>query len=98
MKHSRSPLTLVLSLALSSAAALAADPLPRVDPAKVGFSAAALERIDRFFADEIARDRVPGAVVAIAREGRLVYYKPSDSRTSRRTCRCASTRSFSSLP
>lgn len=75
MKHSRSPLTLVLSLALSSAAALAADPLPRVDPAKVGFSAAALERIDRFFADEIARDRVPGAVVAIAREGRLVYYK-----------------------
>jgi len=55
--------------------AFAADPLPRVDPGKARFSAAALERIDRFFADEIARDRIPGAVVAIAREGKLVYYK-----------------------
>lgn len=54
---------------------LAADPLPRVDPARAGFSAAALQRIDRFFADEIAQDRIPGAVVAIAREGKLVYYK-----------------------
>ena len=53
----------------------AAAPLPRVDPAKAGFSAKALERIDRFYADEIARDRIPGAVVAIAREGKLVYYK-----------------------
>lgn len=54
---------------------LAAHPLPRVDPARVGFSPAALERIDRFFADEIAKERIPGAVVAIAREGKLVYYK-----------------------
>jgi hypothetical protein len=38
--------------------ALAADPLPRVDPGKARFSAAALESIDRLFADEIARDRV----------------------------------------
>ncbi len=53
----------------------AADPLPRIDPAKAGFSAKALQRIDRFYADEIARDRIPGAVVAIAREGKLVYYK-----------------------
>lgn len=53
----------------------AADPLPRIAPAKAGFSAAGLERIDRFYADEIARDRIPGAVVAIAREGKLVYYK-----------------------
>jgi CubicO group peptidase (beta-lactamase class C family) len=55
--------------------AMAADPLPRTDPAMVGFSPGALERIDRFFADEIARDRIPGAVVAIAREGKLAYYK-----------------------
>jgi len=53
----------------------AADPLPRITPAKAGFSAAALERIDRFYADEIARDRIPGAIVAIARDGKLVYYK-----------------------
>ena len=44
-----------------------------IRPASV--SATALERIDRFFSDEIAQERVPGAVVAIAREGKLVYYK-----------------------
>ena len=65
-------LLIVLPFAL---AANAADPLPRTDPAKAGFSAAGLQRIDRFYADEIARDRIPGAVVAIAREGKLVYYK-----------------------
>src|SRR4051812_11642604 len=53
----------------------AADPLPRAEPASVGFSAAGLARIDRFYADEIARDRIPGAVVAIARDGKLAYYK-----------------------
>jgi len=65
-----------LSTALLVAhAAGAADPLPRTDPAKAGFSVAGLQRIDRFYADEVARERIPGAVVAIAREGKLVYYK-----------------------
>ncbi len=54
---------------------MAADPLPRVAPASAGFSAAALQRIDSFFADEIEHNRIPGAVVAVAREGKLVYYK-----------------------
>lgn len=66
---------LSLGLLFAYRAAAAADPLPRIDPAKAGFSRAALERIDRFFADEIARDRIPGAVIAIARGGKLVYYK-----------------------
>jgi CubicO group peptidase (beta-lactamase class C family) len=67
-------ISLVFSL-LQHQQASAADPLPRVDPGKARFSASSLARIDQFFADEIARDRIPGAVVAIAREGRLVYYK-----------------------
>src|SRR5688572_14003742 len=75
MKSYRSLTTLCCALSLLHCAAFAADPLPRADPAKVGFSPAALQRIDRFFADEIAKERIPGAVVAIAREGRLVYYK-----------------------
>lgn len=62
-------------LLLASNGAIAADPLPRSAPATVGFSAAGLARIDRFYADEIARDRIPGAVVAIARDGKLAYYK-----------------------
>ena len=57
-------------------AAGTADPLPRVAPARQGFSATGLARIDRFYANEIARDRIPGAVVAVARGGKLVYYKP----------------------
>jgi CubicO group peptidase (beta-lactamase class C family) len=65
----------LLPLVLAPSLAAGADPLPRAEPAKAGFSAQALARIDRFYADEIARDRIPGAVVAIAREGKLVYYK-----------------------
>ena len=60
---------------ISHAQAGVADPLPRGDPARLGFSPAGLQRIDQFFADEIARDRIPGAVIAVARQGRLVYYK-----------------------
>lgn len=75
MKSYLSLTTFCCALSMFHCAVFAADPLPRGDPAKAGFSPAALQRIDRFFADEIARDRIPGAVVAIAREGRLVYYK-----------------------
>jgi CubicO group peptidase (beta-lactamase class C family) len=52
-----------------------AQPLPQVRPDAAGFSAEGLARIDAFFAREIAANRVPGAVVAIARDGKLVHYK-----------------------
>lgn len=48
-----------------------AEPLPRVAPERAGFSKEGLNRIDKFFEREIAADRVPGAVVAIARDGKL---------------------------
>jgi CubicO group peptidase (beta-lactamase class C family) len=51
------------------------SPLPVAPAAQAGFSDAALSRIDRFFEREIRLNRVPGAVVGIAREGKLVYYK-----------------------
>jgi CubicO group peptidase (beta-lactamase class C family) len=51
------------------------SPLPPGPAAQAGFSDAALSRIDRFFEREIRLNRVPGAVVGIAREGKLVYYK-----------------------
>ncbi|NBS96898.1 MAG: class A beta-lactamase-related serine hydrolase, partial [Betaproteobacteria bacterium] len=54
---------------------VAATPLPVTSPGEVGFSAEGLERLDQFFAREIEANRVPGAVVAIAREGKLVHYK-----------------------
>jgi CubicO group peptidase (beta-lactamase class C family) len=52
-----------------------AAPLPEAKPDEAGFSAQGLARMDDFFAREIAAKRVPGAVVAIARDGRLVHYK-----------------------
>ena len=64
------------SIALASTTAIAAgEPLPLTTPAEAGFSQAGLDRIERFFNDEISRNRIPGAVVAIARNGRLAYYK-----------------------
>src|SRR6185503_5114929 len=52
-----------------------AQPLPPTAPEKAGFSKEGLARIDQFFAREIAANRVPGAVVAVARDGKLVHYK-----------------------
>ncbi len=52
-----------------------AAPLPEAKPDGVGFSQQGLTRLDEFFAREIAAKRVPGAVVAIARDGKLVHYK-----------------------
>ena len=68
-------LKLVLFSALFVSVAASAQPLQQVSPDKAGFSADGLARIDKFFEREIAADRVPGAVVAIARDGRLVHYK-----------------------
>jgi CubicO group peptidase (beta-lactamase class C family) len=52
-----------------------APPLPATTAAAAGFSEAGLARIDSFFDREIRQNRVPGAVVGIAREGKLVYFK-----------------------
>lgn len=60
---------------LIAAAATSAQPLPAAAPESVAMSSARLARIDAFFAREIAQNRVPGAVVAIARQGKLVYFK-----------------------
>lgn len=52
-----------------------AAPLPETKPDDVGFSQQGLSRLDDFFAREILAKRLPGAVVAIARDGKLVHYK-----------------------
>ena len=64
--------TMITCVALNAAKAA---PLPEAKPDDVGFSQQGLARLDDFFAREIAAKRVPGAVVAIARDGQLVHYK-----------------------
>ncbi len=65
----------VFLFALASCAALAADPLPRAAPESVGMSKARLERIGSVLKSDVDQGRLPGAVVAVARDGKLVYFE-----------------------
>ena len=62
------------ALALVTTTIVQSQPLPTGAPESVGMSSERLQNIDRFFAREIERNRVPGAVVAIAHRGKLVYF------------------------
>jgi CubicO group peptidase (beta-lactamase class C family) len=55
--------------------ARAADPLPRAKPEEAGMSSERLALIASAVNAEIARDQLPGAVLAIARRGKLVYFE-----------------------
>ncbi|MEO8158579.1 MAG: serine hydrolase domain-containing protein [Betaproteobacteria bacterium] len=64
---------LALLIALMSALACAAQSLPAATPESVGMSAQRLARIDDAFRKEIDAGKLPGAVVLVARKGKLVY-------------------------
>src|SRR5437588_12961807 len=59
-------------LAASCVTALADDPLPRAKPEDVGLSSERLARIGETLRADIDAGRIPGAVIAIARRGKLV--------------------------
>ena len=50
-----------------------ADPLPRVRPQDVGLSPERLARIAEVLNADIAAAKMPGAVLAIARRGKLAF-------------------------
>jgi CubicO group peptidase (beta-lactamase class C family) len=58
-----------------SVAAGAEDPLPRAKPEDVGLSSERLARIASFAKAEIDAGQIPGAVIAVARRGKLVYFE-----------------------
>src|SRR5215510_3431657 len=68
-------LSLLLVLLFFSLPTYAQDPLPRGRPESVGLSSERLERIGQVLRADIEGGRLPGAVIAIARKGRLVYYE-----------------------
>ena len=55
--------------------AVGADQLPVAKPESVGLSSARLERLAQAIRQSVDEGRMPGAVVAIARRGSLVYHE-----------------------
>ncbi|HSH74510.1 MAG TPA: serine hydrolase domain-containing protein [Longimicrobiales bacterium] len=52
------------------------DPLPRVSPDDVGLASEPLQRITQLLAESVAQERIAGAVVGVARHGRIAYLTP----------------------
>ncbi len=65
------PIALILSLLLAAAAG--ADSLPAAKPEQVGLSAERLGRIGQVLRADVERGRISGAVVLVARKGRVAY-------------------------
>jgi CubicO group peptidase (beta-lactamase class C family) len=65
----------VLTTTLAVNVSAGAEPLPRATPETVGMSSVRLQRIADTLRADIDAGRMPGAVVAIARKGKLVYYE-----------------------
>jgi|RhiMethySRZTD1v2_1073278.scaffolds.fasta_scaffold78553_4 CubicO group peptidase (beta-lactamase class C family) len=59
----------------AAAVALNGDPLPRAKPEEVGLSSERLSEIARRLNADVEAGRIPGAVIAIARKGKLAYYE-----------------------
>lgn len=58
---------------LACASLVSAQPLPLADAESVGMSAERLDRIEDVFEARIEKGELPGAVIMVAREGKLVY-------------------------
>ena len=67
--------TLFYLFVMALGAPASAQPLPTASPESVGMSSERLERIGEVLRRDIEQDRMPGAVVAIARKGKLVFYE-----------------------
>jgi len=65
--------------------ALARDPQAVARPETLGFAPDRLERITRGFEGYVERGELPGAVVLIARNGELAYFRPFGFRDVART-------------
>src|SRR4051812_17038763 len=58
---------------MAEARAEGTDPLPRAKPEEAGMSSERVARIGASLKADIDRGRIPGAVLAIARRGKLVH-------------------------
>lgn len=76
MKYATTAILGLLTLATSMAFAQSTQtPLPIASPESQGFSVEGVKRINDFFAQEVINNRMPGAVLAVAKNGKLVIYE-----------------------
>ena len=71
----RAYLAIALLAGSVTAAFAAGDPLPVARPETVGLSSARLERLAQVIRRDVDQGRMPGAVVMVARRGKLAYYE-----------------------
>ena len=67
--------SLFLTLALVFSAAVVWAQLPTVPPEQVGLSSARLGRLGPAFKTEIEQGKLPGAVVVVARKGKIAFFE-----------------------
>ena len=66
---------IVASMLWATAPVMADEPLPRAKPEDVGMSSGRLARIATTLNADVEHGRIPGAVIAVARKGKLVYFE-----------------------
>jgi CubicO group peptidase (beta-lactamase class C family) len=69
----------LLGLALSGAVLASAQPLPAARPEQVGLSAERLQMLSEVFKADVAAGKIPGAVLLVARRGKLAWFEPIGS-------------------
>jgi CubicO group peptidase (beta-lactamase class C family) len=67
--------TALLLCSITTVSTAGSDPLPMAKPENVGLSSARLERLAQTIRRDVDEGRMPGAVVAVARRGKLAYYE-----------------------
>ena len=73
-------LVLASLLTLSLAAAAWAQALPTAKPEQVGLGSERLDRITQMVRNDVEKGRLPGAVVLVARKGKVAYHEAIGSR------------------
>lgn len=72
-KKMKKTATLLLICILSLAAF--AQPLVKITPEQAGMDSKRLSNVDRIIAESINKGEIPGAVIAVVRDGKMVYLK-----------------------
>lgn len=77
-RHIKASLFAAVALAVASSAF--AESVVRTRPAEAGLSPAGLARIGAYLKNEIATNKIPGAVVMIQRHGQIAYFETFGAR------------------